>query len=59
MNTPPERALGVFRDDVNRRFDGVDSFLRDMRSDMRLLLGLFVSGFLILAELVAHGFKWF
>ncbi len=59
MNTPPERALGVFRDDVNRRFDGVDSFLRDMRSDMRLLLGLFVSGFLILAGLVAHGFKWF
>ncbi len=86
-----ERALGVFRDDVNRRFDSVDKrfdsvdkqfdVLRDemdrrfgsvdkqfdsvdrrfdsLMRDMRLLLSLFVGGFLILAGLIAHGFKWF
>jgi len=39
--------------------ESIEKDLAEIKSDIRILLGAIVGVFLILAALMAHGFKWF
>ena len=47
------------RGDIDRRFDAAERRSDKTDADLRVLLAFVVAGFLGLAGLMAHGFKWF
>lgn len=44
---------------LEKTTEHIEKDLSEIKTDIRVLLGALIGGFLILAGLMAHGFKWF